>query len=147
MQECSDNLEFEKASLIKNKLAILKSYFSYHNNLPVSLNENDIIILVPSSAREKTIELFMIKSGRIVHQEIIGRKAPLNKINNLLIETYFNGYTTPLFYTSEELDEIRILRTWINRKQDYVSIINIYGKSKKSIFQELQSKIRNINIY
>lgn len=142
MNEHAENLEFEEAAFLRNRLFELKRALDRQEDVPTSMETNNQIIIIPASNKDKTVDIFMIKSGRLVHHEIIGRKSPLAKINNLINNYYYNGFESPLFYTIEDIDELRIISSWISRIHN-ASFIYINNKDKDSIILEVQQKIRN----
>jgi len=144
MFEHSDEHNFEKAAVLRNKIRELRRIFGRDRNVPTSINENNQILILPASTREKTVEIFLVRYGRLVHQELIGKKAPLNNLIKLLQKTYFNGKASPLFYTHEEIDELRIISSWLYRKHGSAKFIYINGKNEKEIIADLKSTVRNI---
>ena len=78
MEYYSERLEFEKAHLVKKNLSELKKVFYNNETLPNAINENNKIILMINSIQEKTIDIFLIKSGLLAGQMTLGRKAPVS---------------------------------------------------------------------
>ncbi len=145
MYEYADNLEFEKAAVFKRQLMDLKKVLGRSRNVPTSINENDVILVIPASESEKTLEIFMIKNGRLVHQQQIGRRTPLKRISRLIRDFYFNGYAAPMFYTNQDIDELRIISGWMFRQRDHAQFVYLNGKPEVEILKDLEYAVRNVN--
>ncbi len=145
MYDFADKLEFERAEFLKRNIYELKKILERDSNVPTSINDNNVILILPANEREKTVELFFIKGGRLMHQELIGRKASLRAARKMLHTTYFNGVTSPLFFTLDDMDELRILSGWLYRQKDSGKFLYINGKKEDDLADELETAIRNIS--
>jgi DNA polymerase III subunit epsilon len=143
MSELSDSFSFEEAASVRNQLFEYKRILNRKEDVPTSINSNNLIVIVPASSRSKTVEVFFIKTGRLISQFTIGRKASLKKVFTKLHANYYNGQADPLFFTVQDIDELRIITSWINK---HSSGIHLYlnGKNELHIRKELEFAIRNI---
>ena len=145
MYDFADKLEFERAEFLKRNIYELRKILERDSNVPTSINDNNVILILPANEREKTVELFFIKGGRLMHQELIGRKASLRAARKMLHTTYFNGVTSPLFFTLDDMDELRILSSWLYRQKDSGRFLYINGKKEDELAKELEKTVRNIS--
>ena len=145
MQEYSEKLEFEKADSIKNQLFQLKKLFSRQQKVPTSINQNNFILIIPSSEQYKTVEIFFIRFGKLVHQATFGRKAPVEQLFSIIKNSFFNGTAFESNYTKEDIEELKIILSWTYRQQNYGNFIYLSDKSEEQIQKELLSVLRNIS--
>lgn len=145
MYEFSDKLEFEKAESIKNQIFQLKKLFNRQQKVPTSINQNNFILVIPSSQQFKTVEIFFIRYGKLIHQETIGKKAPLQQLFSKIHDCYFNGILFDSNYQKEDIDELKIILSWTYRQQNYGSFVYICDKLEEQIQNEFSEVLKNIS--
>ncbi len=145
MISLSENMEFEKAEKIRRNIIELHRIFRRQMKVPTSINTNNLILIIPASATEKTLELFLIKTGRLSYQQTIGRLAPLNIVFENVHNAYFNGNHKSIKMSKEDIDELRILTSWINRQNGKGNYIYLDGKKENEVLTEIETTIRNIS--
>lgn len=142
----SSNLNFEKAAELRNQIEQLKKVFERRQDISASVNEHSLIVILPESAREKTLDIYFIKSGMFAGHLLVGRRASLEKLFDSVSHYFFNGYAVHACSGSlEEIDEMRIVGSWLYRQQECSSFIYTNGKSEAELRNELESAIRNFN--
>jgi len=144
MNYFAGSLEFEKAEQIKRNILELKKLFSKNESVPTSINKNNLIIIIPLSEKEKTLNLYMIKSGMLHFQKTIGRKSKLDEIFNVIHEIYYNGQLPVNVFSKEDIDEIRIVSNWINKQNGGGEFLYLEEKQENVFYTELENSIRNI---
>ena len=144
MMEFADKLDFERAAQLKNNIYELKKVFERQQTVSTSINKNDVVLVIPSSEREKTAEIFLIKTGKLVHQETFGRKAPLNNLFNTIIETYYQDSLFNLSFDQADVDELKIISAWVYRQNGKGNYIYIGNKTEKELLSDLEKAIRSI---
>ncbi len=145
MEYYSEKLEFEKADRVKKNLMELKKIFFNDEIMPGAINENNKIVILPNSIQEKTIDVYLIKSGLLATHITIGRKAPLDNLFNKIHHLYFNGEAQNHKFEFKEINEIKIINNWIHRQNGNTKIIHLNGKKVNQIFNEIKEKIKAIN--
>jgi len=143
MQYFADKLEFEKAEKIKQDIFGLKKIFAKDEKNPTSLNKNNYILFTAASAQEKTIDLFMVKTGMLNNHSTIGRKSNLSQIFATLHSIYFNGHSNMTVFSKEDIDEIRIVSNWAHRQNGNCTIVHIENKDENELLAEIENTIRN----
>jgi excinuclease UvrABC nuclease subunit len=143
MLEFADNLDFENAIKTKYRLNEVRRLFERQKNVPTSINQNNVIIIIPTSGREKTVEIFLIRYGRLVHQQEYGRKAPLDKLFELLEQTYYSSNEPEEPNTPQAVDELRIITAWQYRMQSNGTFAYVINKTLDELKKEVESGIRN----
>jgi excinuclease UvrABC nuclease subunit len=143
MTSLSDTLNFEEASIIKDKIQELTRILDRNSNVATSINKYNLILIIPSSAIEKTIEIFIINRGRLIHQQSIGRKAPLDNINMIIHDAYFNCCSDQISYTQKDIDELRIINSWLHRNRSESKFIYCDGLAENEIIERVEFAIRS----
>lgn len=142
----ADEQDFEKAAKLRNQIDELKRILQKNQNVPPSIEKSNFIIIIPASIQEKLVEVFIIKLGKLVFQDIIGRKAPLDKILIKIHDFFFNGVNESINYSLEDIDEIKIISHWLYKKQNEVICIYPDYKTENEIKTELKEALMNIPI-
>jgi DNA polymerase III subunit epsilon len=143
MHIMAEDLNFEEAAMILNQITELRRLFERNNNVPTSINKNNVILLFTANFREKTIEVLFIKKGKLERQEIIGRKAPLDNLGNAIDNIYFKNNDVKVKLTKKDVDELRIITSWVFRKNGMAKFVYIEGCTKREIKKNLENIIRN----
>jgi DNA polymerase-3 subunit epsilon len=144
MMRFADKLEFEKAAKLKHNIQELKKVFERQQTVSTSINKNNLILVIPSSEREKTAEIFLVKTGKMIHQETIGRKAPLNNIFQKVDELFFQDSLFDLSFGQADIDELKIISAWIYRQNGKGNYIYLNNKTPKDIYTEIEFAVRSI---
>ncbi|MFW5702184.1 MAG: UvrB/UvrC motif-containing protein, partial [Bacteroidota bacterium] len=142
MNEFADAEQFELADSLKHQITELRRLFARRENVPTSVNQNNVVVVIPGGGREKTADVFLIRHGKLAHFETLGIKQPLDQFAETLGHTYFNGNTAPLRFTPEDIDEIRIVNSWIYKYNTSGSFIYVEGKSPKALLSEFRQALR-----
>ncbi|MFA6570591.1 MAG: DEDD exonuclease domain-containing protein [Bacteroidota bacterium] len=144
MFDLSEQLKFEEAAVIKYQIEQLKRVFDRRQQVPTSINKNNLIFVAPASSEEKTVEVIMIKFGKLIFQGEIGRKADLNSLFEIIHTNYFSEDSSVLpAYTQEEIDELRIVTGWIYRQNGSGQIIYFHSLPEQEICNQLEFAVRN----
>jgi DNA polymerase-3 subunit epsilon len=141
----AESLRFESAAALRNRLTELKRLFERRSPGNASVTHNNTILVLP--AGDKTSEVFCIRGGRLAHQEIIGRKAALEKLDDLIRTLYFGptagpGGDTVSTLSPMEVDEIQIITSWIHRFGPMAEIIYTDNLQPEDLLQRLRAAIR-----
>ncbi|MBK9249285.1 MAG: DEDD exonuclease domain-containing protein [Ignavibacteria bacterium] len=142
MMEAAENLDFETAIYLRNRIGELRRLFDRGREVSTSVNANNVILVIPASERDKTLEVFLIHRGRLNFQQTIGRKADLSMIENQILTTYFTQTDEPLEYSREEINEIQIITSWMYRNRDNGTFIYVESKPDIEIIQEVTRAVR-----
>lgn len=144
MEYLASRLEFEKAEKIKRNLLELKKLFSREEKVPTSINKSNLIVLIPLSNRDKTIDVYLIRSGMLQLHKNIGRKAPVNIISNHIHDIYFNGKNQNNSLTKADINEIKIVTSWLYKQNGSADYIYFEDKSEQEIIKEFERIIRGL---
>ncbi|MFM8472654.1 MAG: UvrB/UvrC motif-containing protein, partial [Candidatus Kapaibacterium sp.] len=123
MHACAERLEFENAAVLRNRLKELRKVFSDKPVADASLNSTNVVLVIPSSEREKSVEVFALRSGFLKMQCIVGRKASLDPLCDGLRSVYLESGSLSVPPSLHEIDELRILAQWMYRRRSDATII------------------------
>ncbi len=143
MLELSENLEYEKAAELSFRIKELKKLFGRKYISNNSIASNNMIFFIPISDKERLFELYLINSGKLVHHQIIGRKAPLSDLFSVIKGEYFLSSNPQSELTDEDIDEIRIINSYIYKKRNTGKFIYLIGQSESEFYKEIENEIRN----
>lgn len=141
----SDNMEFEKAGEIKEQIDELKRLFSRQKRVPTSIQQNNLVLLLPACREERKTEVYLIKAGKLVSSHIAyGKELPVD-LRPDLHHWFFNG--TPDFkdYTKEDIDQVRIITSWIYNNQERGEFIYLENKEEDQICAEISKGLSQIS--
>lgn len=142
MYMLSESREFEQAAAIKKNISELRRVFERQQKVPTSIDKNNIIMIVPVINHEPAFEVFFIKAGKLIYQNVFGRKSNLEDVCFLIPKVYSNGSNGHYCRTNDDIDELRIITSWSHKKMEESRFIYIEGKSENEIITELTNTIR-----
>ncbi len=143
MRQYSDNFEFENAALIKTSIDELKRLFDNKSELPSSVNNSNILLIMPEDERSKTVSLYLIKYGKLMDFVTVGRKADLSNVNKIVSSLFFNGQPGVKAFSADDITEMRIVSSWIHRNEDSATFLYPDGEKEESFIAGLERQIRN----
>ena len=149
------NNELETYILENRKIKFFEPEYNVRQNIDL-VNADDIkintlthkklvknlsmIVLLPNSEREKTIDVYYINSGKFIKTLTVGSRANLGVIFD---EVHNAFYSEAEDYDEIDLDEIRIINNWL-RKYDGIAKIFLHQEQDELLFaEEIENAIRN----
>jgi DNA polymerase III subunit epsilon len=144
MNNLSEDLEFEKAAKIKSQITELRKLFERKQLVPTSINSNNFIMLLPSDAQDRIVQVFFIKGGKFEISYTIGRKAPIDEQTIMIKNLYFNDSKSNLSYDEKDINDIKIINSWIYKQRETSHFVYIQDKSKSEVIKEFSDTLRSI---
>ncbi len=144
MIKYSEELDFETAAKIRDQINEIKKVTANKPADNSSTGRNNMVFVMPANPREKTIDLFLISDGKLAKQITIGRKASLKNLFEDIHHYYFNGNETDSNLSMYDIDEIRIVNSWLFKNQDFGYSLFLEQKSETAFIEELEKTIREI---
>lgn len=146
MAEAAERLDFEHAIFLRNRITELKRLFERQQKVSTSVTANNVILVLPMQERDKTLEVFFIRRGKLHFQTEIGRKAPLTHLEQMIEKTYFlENEVESIELSREEVDEIQIVTSWMYRNRERATCIYIEQKSSTELIGELREAVRRVS--
>lgn len=142
MEDFSKTLEFEKALQIKEQLFELRKLFEKDKNVPTSVNKNTVLLVLPTNLDDSSVEIFFIRSGRLIHREIVFAKHDLDPLADMIHDIYFNGHIENGIYTKEDINNLKLITGWTYRNRDVGDYLYVEGKTEKELFAQIEEIIR-----
>ena len=119
MHDAAEQLLFEEAQFLKERYLELKKIMGAGERQVSSINSNNLVLFIPMAAG--TVELFFVRFGRLLKQSLVTRDQLPQ------IELWFQKQLRMYYATAAsaippecgkpEIDEMRILATWIERSK------------------------------
>ena len=135
MKAASEELNFEKAAFMRDRLNDLNRVMSYAKVITSAINNKKIVIKCDTDSKR---ELFFIHNGKLLKTYTINKSDEFDQ-SNVLEE--LDEYTEYLYftlnkfaqhkYTMEELDEIKVISNWLAVNRDKSKFMEISEAIKK----------------
>ena len=142
MEDFAKTLEFEKAQQIKDQITELRKLFEKDKNVPTSVNKNSVVLVLPTSLEESSVEVFLIKSGKLLHHEIIFAKNDLEPLYATVHDIYYNGMEPNIDFSKEDINNLKLISCWTYRNKEIGDYLYVEGKSEEELTGELEEIIR-----
>lgn len=136
MTEHSENLEFERAAFIRDRLNDILKVMSYQKVITSAINDKKIII---KCSNETGKEIFFIQNGKLVKTYNLD---PGNEFDQTDIFEELTETTEYLFFSlskyvrhrfnNYELDEIKVISNWLALNRDRNSVMEIHEHHSKN---------------
>ncbi len=135
MEEHSQNLDFENAAFARDILKDIMKVMSYQKVITSAINDRKIIIKLDSKAKR---EIFFVHNGKLINTHTISKDNEFDQSNYIeeLSENaeylYFslNKFSRHQF-TTEELDEIKVISNWLALNRDRNKVLEIDDSNSK----------------
>jgi excinuclease ABC subunit C len=122
MEDAAEDLDFERAAMLRDGIRAIERTTIHASDRPLAVTDTNVVILVPTSDRYATVEIYALRAGRLAFQRVIGTGAPRATLH----EDLHRVFTGPLMkgaFTDRELDELQIITSWLYRKRERASTI------------------------
>lgn len=113
MNILAERLEFEAAAEIRDRIEELRRIFRREERIADSINSNNVIIVLPAVERGKR-EIFLVRFGRLAAQVVLDTQATETGLRELVQRHYYDGASAPSHCRKEEIDEIRIIASYLH---------------------------------
>lgn len=148
MKVLADEQRYEEAAETKSKIKSLRRVFYRQATITASVNENNVIILLPSEKYSETCKefvLFFVRFGRLIAETKVNDDGVLT-LGEFIQHIYFNGQVAPDDVTKEQIDEMQILAGWIYRNRNSLSCLYVRPEHRLStLHEELVERISKLS--
>ncbi|WP_251860802.1 excinuclease ABC subunit UvrC [Clostridium sp. Marseille-Q2269] len=144
MEEAAENLEFEKAAMLRDKINIIER-IGEKQKIILNNFENEDYISLYSDEKDTCFQVFFLRNGKIVGREhfIIEDTFDINSsalISNFLKEFYGGTAYIPKTVYVPSIEDKELLESWLTLKKESKSIIKIPIKGEKKNILDLVEK-------
>lgn len=148
MKQLASEHRFEEAAEFRARIQSLRRVFYRQASVTASINENNVLILLPSASYSDVCKEFLIlfiRFGRLAAQEKVLLDDVLT-LSPMLSSLYFNGATAPAECKKEEIDEMQILSSWIYHNRDTLSCLYVQkSHTPDALLQELIERLCSLS--
>jgi DNA polymerase III subunit epsilon len=134
MNKSSDDEDFEKAALLRDRISDIQKVMSYRKVITSAINNKRIIIKCDN---ENKRELFFIQNGKLMKTVTLKRdddfdQRPITEeLSEIIDLLYFSlNKFVKHKYTQEELDEIKVISNWLALNRDRNSSLELNDENK-----------------
>jgi len=147
MQKMAGENKFEIAAKIRDQLFGLKKLFDRLKHAPISIINNNLILISPESKREQTLNIYFIKNGDLAQHFTIGKFSDIKIINNE-IKRIFNFNETKINSLKNgeyqlKIERLKIVNSWLYRQKEEGKIIYSDNKSIEQFLIEIDNTIKH----
>lgn len=156
MQQYSDNLEFEKAAAMRDRIKAIKNLDEKQKVVSINVPEEDVFALV-NSVKKACFEAIRFKNGRLVDSEswLIDSVDNLDEARFELIERYYSmrdNIPSRIAVDGDIADE-ELLHTWLESKRgkkleiihpqrgEHLAIVNMCIKNANEHLAQNQGRL------
>ncbi len=156
MQQYSDNLEFEKAAAMRDRIRAIKNLDEKQKVVSINVPEEDVFALV-NSVKKACFEAIRFKNGRLVDSEswLIDSVDNLDEARFELIERYYSmrdNIPSRIAVDGDIADE-ELLHTWLESKRgkkleiihpqrgEHLAIVNMCIKNANEHLAQNQGRL------
>lgn len=136
MNDYAENLQFERAAFMRDRLNDIQKVMSYQKVITSAINDKKLIIKCKSG---RGTEIFFIQNGKLIKTYLLESNNEYNQEN---IYEELNETTEYLFFSLSkyvkhkfnpfELDEIKVISNWLALNRDRNSVMEIRDWNSKN---------------
>ena len=122
MEEAAESLEFERAAVLRDQLRAIEKVHEGQRVLNLSSENLDVIALAPSE-REAWVEVFFVRSGKLIGRDnfiMAGTQDDRpNEILAAFVQQFYDAtpYVPPRILVQHPLDDPEPLAKWLRQKR------------------------------
>lgn len=142
MKDASDNLEFEKAAVYRDRMESLK-IVRERQKIVYNAEDNQDVIGMARGVNESCVQVFFIRNGKIIGREfyMIDNTEGLEKKDILLSfmkQYYLTAANIPHeILVEEKIDESELIEAWLSEKRNAKVTIRVPQKGDKNALMEM----------
>ncbi len=117
MESAAEHLDYERAALLRDGIRAIERVTIHAEDRPLAVTDTNLVIVVPTSDRYSTVEVYALRGGRLAFQRIVGTRANHSDIAAEL-EEVFRSTSRQGAFTDRELDELQIITSWLYKRRE-----------------------------
>ena len=141
----AENLHFEKAAELRDKVQYVKRISEKQKMLNASMEDQDVIAFAKAHD-EALVQVFFIRAGKLVgreHFRVDGVDQMTRKeVMTTFVKQFYSGtaFIPKEILLQEEIDEASIIQTWLSDRRGQKVYIKVPQKGEKSKLIELAAQ-------
>lgn len=156
MSEYSNNLEFEKAAKMRDRIRAIRNLEEKQKVVSINVPEEDVFALV-NTQKKACFEVIRFKNGKLTDSEhwIIDSVDNLSNARFELIERYYSmrDYIPSRIAVDGEIEDEELLKEWLESKREkkveilhpqkgeHLAIVNLCTKNANEHLAQLQGRL------
>ncbi len=122
MKRASQNLEFEKAGVVRDQLIAIERVVEKQKVITTEQVDSDVIAFARSNG-EACVQIFFIRAGKLIGREYFVLEGTAEETDNSIVEQFVKqfydeaAYIPPEVLLPEEIEEARIINEWLTSKR------------------------------
>jgi len=122
MKRASENLEFEKAGVVRDQLIAIERVVEKQKVISTEQVDSDVIAFARSNG-EACVQIFFIRAGKLIGREYFVLEGTAEETDNSIVEQFVKqfydeaAYIPPEVLLPEEIEEARIINEWLTSKR------------------------------
>jgi excinuclease UvrABC nuclease subunit len=126
MEKKSEQLLFEEAAFLRDRLQALQRILRQQRVMAQSVKKQNLVII--TLARKTYVELHFIKSGMLARQMLVDQKHMKQAEIRAALEHVFFSKQAEIFGSrKEDINEMRIIASWCLTRRDDSTVIEADG--------------------
>lgn len=144
MEEAAENLDFEKAASLRDKLFAIDKINEKQKIISNSF-ENEDFIAIAQDEKDSCIQIFFLRDGKIVGREHFildntGVEEPWFVMEEFIKNFYGGTAFIPKNIYVSNIEEVELLQQWLSLKKDHKVNIRIPQKGEKKKIIDMVQK-------
>lgn len=151
MKKAADELDFERAANIRNKMISLKHISEKQKVLSTAMEDQDVIAFAKGQA-DACIQVFFIRGGKLIGREhfildSIGQVEDKELMTSFIKQFYTSAaYIPGEIILQEDIDEINLIERWLSGKRESKVYIKVPRKGDKLKLVEMVAQNAHITL-
>ena len=136
METAAENLDFEKAALIRDQLQSMSYLVQKQAVMSPNLKDHDVIAFCQQDG-DACVQIFFIRSGRLIGREYFLLDGATDEDNQAIISSFIKQFydtvsqVPPEILLPQEVDEVKIIRDWLRSKRGADVLIKVPRRGRK----------------
>ena len=145
MKRASDNLDFERAAILRDQLKSIQSVTEEQKVLRVSKDNMDFIA-VARERRHALVEIFFVRQGKLIGRDNFAMDGAddeePSKIIAAFVKQYYDStiYIPPRIFVQHHLDDVEAITRWLMEKRNGPVNIRIPQRGDKAKMMSMVAK-------
>lgn len=122
MADASEALEYERAGAIRDKINAIQRVVE-HQKIISSATKDQDVIAIARSAKDACVQIFFIRSGKMIGREYYVLDGTEDKPNQEILEEFIKQFYSQAAYVPkkvllpEQIEEARIIKEWLHTRR------------------------------
>jgi DNA polymerase-3 subunit epsilon len=141
MEDFASRLDFERAAMLRDSIKDIERVTLQQSDRPLSVRDTNVILLLPTQDRYRTVEVYMLRAGRLVHQRVVGTGSRIDAMASLIGETFFRAWDDGAPFSENEVEDLRIVTGWLYRHRSQAHVIVVNDRTIDDVLQSFSAAL------